>query len=144
MQIKKHVVKGIIAHALEDSPLEACGYLAGKEEVVSHHVPLTNMDKSPEHYSLDPKEQFDTVRDLRNRGLKVIAVYHSHPCSPARMSEEDIRLAHDPDMRYVIISLYNGTIVKSFRVRDSSVEEEELVIIGSEISDQPKNGQQGV
>ncbi|MFT3737424.1 MAG: M67 family metallopeptidase [Breznakibacter sp.] len=105
LSITQQVLKQIIDHAQSDLPNEACGYLAGKNGVVTHSFPLTNIDHSPEHFSFDPAEQFKTVKEARALGLEILANYHSHPSSPARPSEEDIRLAYDPGISYVIVSL---------------------------------------
>jgi len=46
-----------------------------------------------------------------------VAVYHSHPATPARPSLEDLRLAHDPKMVYVIVSLMAGVApVRAFKI----------------------------
>ena len=133
MKIKKDVFDKIIAHAKKDAPVEACGYLAAKDGVVLRHYELTNRDKSHEHFSFDPREQFAAVRDARANGCVVSAVYHSHPASPARPSAEDIKLARDPQASYVIVSLINKTPeVKSFRIMDAKVETEVLEVIGDE------------
>lgn len=127
--IKQSVFDQIVAHAHDELPNEACGYLAGNEEVIAHSYQLTNIDHSPEHFSFDPAEQFQTVRDARSKGLQILANYHSHPATPARPSVEDIRLAYDPEISYLIISLANGQAdVKSFKIKDSIVEKEEIVI----------------
>jgi proteasome lid subunit RPN8/RPN11 len=118
MKVEKSVIQLMINHARQHSPIEACGYLAGDGDIVTHAVPLRNTDESEEHYSLDPKEQFETVRDLRKQNLKVMAVYHSHP-----------RLAYDPNIGYVIVSLDGSTSIKLFRVKNSVVEEEDLATI---------------
>jgi proteasome lid subunit RPN8/RPN11 len=65
---------------------------------------MTNVDHSPEHFSFDPKEQFQAVKRARSLGLELVGVYHSHPATPARMSNEDIRLANDVSLRYLIYS----------------------------------------
>jgi proteasome lid subunit RPN8/RPN11 len=122
MKIKRDILDKIIAHAQKEAPLEACGYLAGKDGIIVKHYELTNTDKSEEHFSFDPKEQFETLRDARQNGLEMSAVYHSHPATPARPSEEDKRLAYDPNIRYVIISLADGMAdVRSFRIVNSAV-----------------------
>ena len=127
--IKQSVIDQIVVHARHDLPKEACGYLAGNEGVVTHSYQLTNIDHSPEHFSFDPAEQFQTVRDARSQGLQIMANYHSHPETPARPSVEDIRLAYDPEISYLIISLTDNQVdVKSFRIKDSIVEKEEIVI----------------
>jgi proteasome lid subunit RPN8/RPN11 len=129
LNIQRRVIDSLIEHARKDAPIEACGYLAEKDGIVVMSLALTNVDASKEHFSLDPKEQFDAVREIRSRGLRLRAVYHSHPASPARPSEEDIRLAFDPSLSYVIVSLDKGTVIKSFGIRVGKVEEEEIVIV---------------
>ncbi len=129
MQITNEAISSMVSHALDHRPIEACGYIAGDGKIATTIIPLTNADAAVDHYSLDPREQFDAMRKMRNNGLKIMAVYHSHPNSPARMSEEDIRLAHDPNIGYAIISLAGNTVVKLFRVRDKIVEEELLEIL---------------
>jgi proteasome lid subunit RPN8/RPN11 len=129
MKIKEEVLIAIIAHAEKQKPIEACGYLAGTNGIISRHYELTNADNSPEHYSFVPEEQFDTVRKARKDGLTIAAVYHSHPASPARMSDEDIRLAYDPDIFYIIVSLHEGISVRCFKMNDKMPEEEILEVV---------------
>lgn len=118
------IAEEIIAHARADAPIEVCGYLARQGEVVVKVVRLTNADASPEHFSLIPAEQFQAVKAMRAEGLTLAAVYHSHPASPARMSEEDIRLAVDKTLSYVIVSLAGAEpVIKSFRVENGVAEE---------------------
>ncbi len=129
ISIKKDVLDQIIAHAKKDLPNEACGYLAGSDGEVTYSYQLTNVDHSPEHFSFDPSEQFKAVKDARNKGLQILANYHSHPETPSRPSQEDIRLAYDPEIGYVIISLAAAEpVVKSFRISNGSATNEDLMI----------------
>lgn len=130
MKIKKEVIDKIIEHAKKDAPIEACGYLASFEGVVIKHYPLLNIDRSREHFSSDRKDQFAAVKDARVKGLDIAAVYHSHPVSPARPSQEDIRLAYDSSISYVIVSLAGQkNEVRSFRIKDSKIETENIEVV---------------
>ena len=130
MNIQEDIVAKLIAHAYEAAPVECCGYLAGTEGVITQHYPLTNIDQSPEHFSFDPKEQFAAVKQARSAQLEMLAVYHSHPASPARPSQEDINLAYDPQLSYVIVSLLTSPAeVKSFKIVDAQVTPEPLEVI---------------
>lgn len=129
MKLNKKIYEQLITEAHEHAPLECCGYLAGNNNIVTQVYPMENIDESQIHYSFDPNEQFKAVKKIRNLGLKVLAVYHSHPETPARPSEEDIRLAYDPEVSYVIISLCKDKEdVKSFRIQKGQVASEELTI----------------
>lgn len=116
-------------HARAGFPLEICGILGGQDGTVSEHYPMTNTDQSREHFTMDPKEQFAVVKDLRAKGKSVLAIYHSHPDTPARLSQEDLRLALTPGVSYIIVSLAAGEpVVKSFRVEGGAATEEEIVL----------------
>jgi len=129
MKIRKAVLEELINHAKKEAPLEACGYLAAKDGAIAASYAMTNTDKSAEHFSFDPKEQFSAVRDARRKGLEICAVYHSHPDSPARPSEEDIRLAYDRRMLYVIVSLLGGKAqMRAFKITDDKAEAVKLEV----------------
>ena len=129
LKIKQDIIDRIIAHGKTEAPLEACGYLAEKDGLVCNHFELANLDKSPVHFSMDPAEQFEVFKECRNQGLKICAVYHSHPETPARPSNEDIRLAYDPSLSYVIVSLAETPpSIKSFIIQKGVVAPEPLEI----------------
>jgi proteasome lid subunit RPN8/RPN11 len=72
-----------------------------------------------------PEQQFAAVKDMRSNALDMLAIYHSHPATPARPSAEDIRLALTPNVVYLILSLQgnNGPGVKGFEIEDGDVTE---------------------
>lgn len=130
IKMPQSVYDEIVAHALRDNPIEACGYLAGINGEVKYAIPMKNRDASNEHFSFDPQEQFDAFKKTQKEGLRLISVYHSHPETPARPSEEDIRLAYDPNVSYIIVSLAGETPdMKSFIIKNKTVEKEEIEII---------------
>ena len=97
------------------------------------HFEMTNMDHGRDHFSFDPGEQFRVHREARDQGLEIGAVYHSHPSTPARPSAEDIRLAADPRLVYLIVSLAGGASdVKAYRIRGSEFAKEELEVVGDD------------
>jgi proteasome lid subunit RPN8/RPN11 len=95
---------------------------------------LTNADASPEHFSMVPAEQFAALKDMRANGIEMLAAWHSHPATPARMSAEDLRLAHAPGLIHVILSLAipGQPQIRAFTVQDGSAQEVDLTITGSE------------
>lgn len=128
--MQRSILQSLFAQAKRELPVEACGCLAGNNGNVILHYEMRNIDASSDHFSFDVQEQFSVVKDARSKGLKMLAVYHSHPVTPARPSEEDIKLAHDPDVSYVILSLAgNREEIKSFRIKNGIVTNEILEVI---------------
>ncbi|CUH97013.1 hypothetical protein P22_3139 [Propionispora sp. 2/2-37] len=137
--LQKAAYEDIVRQALAAVPEEACGLLGGTvdedgNKVIRKVYPLTNTDHSPEHFSMDPKEQFAAVKDMRGQGWSLLGNYHSHPASPSRPSEEDKRLAYDSRASYLIISLLEKEhpVLKSFRIQQGVVSEEKIQLVGEE------------
>lgn len=137
IRITQEAFDSIVAQAKKDAPVESCGYALGHIEengqrVITYNYPLTNIDHAVEHFSLDPKEQFAAIKYARQNGLAVIGGWHSHPASPSRPSEEDKRLAFDPNAFYLILSLSPDVsgqpyvpegqpVLNAFRIREKEV-----------------------
>ena len=129
LAIPKSIYAAVLAHGRAGFPQETCGILGGSEGVVSEFYPMTNTDQSREHFMMEPKEQFAVARDLRAKGKTMLAVYHSHPDTPARPSAEDIRLARTPGVATVILSLAGPEpVLKSFRIFDGASTSEPIEI----------------
>jgi proteasome lid subunit RPN8/RPN11 len=131
LKIPASIHADLIAHAKEGFPLEVCGLLGGTGDTVSACYRMTNTDASNEHFMMDPAEQFRVVKDLRTKGLSMLAIYHSHPETPARPSQEDIRLALTSGVSCVIISLADpaGADMKSYRIEGGNVEPEPIEVL---------------
>ncbi|HIJ90468.1 MAG: M67 family metallopeptidase [Desulfobulbaceae bacterium] len=130
LKITQKIVNAVLAHGRRAEPNEACGYLAAKDGVINRIFELTNIDEAPDHYSMDPVEQFATVRQIRAEGLQLAAAYHTHPETPARPSVEDIRLANDPNIVYLIGSLMAGVEpVLAYKIKKGVVTEVLLTIV---------------
>ena len=127
MKITDDVIKSVIEQAKKDAPIESCGLLLGKDGQVTENYWMENIDHSSEHFSFAPKDQFAALKYARSKGLKILANWHSHPASPSRPSQEDIRLANDPNIRYAIISLLDGQIhFNSFKIIGGEVVDKEV------------------
>ena len=85
--LPRAVYQAMIDQARAELPNECCGLLAGVvEEGVARVVrafPLVNVEASPVEYESEPRSMFEAVRAMLKERLDVVAVYHSHPTSPA-------------------------------------------------------------
>ena len=119
IRIPRNIFEEVLVQARAEAPLEACGIFAGQDGCVQASHPMTNVDASAEHFSLKPEEQFAVAKAIRAAGHRMLAVYHSHPATPARPSEEDIRLAVAPGVLQVIVSLASAEPeIKAFSIED--------------------------
>jgi proteasome lid subunit RPN8/RPN11 len=136
MKIPQNIIEELIAQAQKDAPNESCGYLLGIPSpstggdgggLVTENYWMENVDHSSEHFSFAPKDQFAALRYAREKGLKILANWHSHPASPSRPSQEDLRLANDPTIRYAILSLLDGAPkLNSFKILNGEVVDKEI------------------
>ena len=131
LEIPNYIFDDMLEQARTEAPIEACGILAGGDGQVEKFYKMTNVEHRRDHFMMAPAEQFAAVKDIRSASLDVLAVYHSHPETPARPSVEDIRLALTPGMIYVIISLHgnNGPVMKAFQIEDGSINEVPVKIV---------------
>lgn len=134
--LKTSDYEAMLAHARAHAPEEACGLLGGTiDETGCKHVEkaylLTNLDRSAEHFSLDPREQLRAVKDMRANGWRPLGNWHSHPATPSRPSAEDKRLAYDSTASYMILSLMDPAqpVLRSFHIEGEDASREELSIL---------------
>jgi|SRR5579862_3952882 len=103
----------MFAHARAEFPNECCGLLAGTvdsgQAQAMRRYPLANSAASPVEYLSDPKDMFAAMRDMRQRGIDVVAVYHSHPTSEAIPSKTDRERNYSTEIVNLIISLKGET-----------------------------------
>lgn len=127
MQITQAQLDEVIAHAQTDAPNECCGYMRLKDRVVDEVIRAQNLRNSPYGYEIDPKSLL-AANELDDDGFGV-AIYHSHPRSPAEPSQTDINLAHYPHWLYAIVSLAGEPEMRAWRIADGRVEEESVDVV---------------
>jgi proteasome lid subunit RPN8/RPN11 len=124
ISIPEHILKDLVIHAQRGYPHEVCGILAGTDFLSCRICEMTNIEKSPVSYLMDPAEQFRVFRDIRDRGEKMLAIYHSHPVSEAFPSAKDVSLAFYSEPLYIIISLMGESpVIKAYSINEEKVEE---------------------
>ena len=119
----------IIAHARSEAPRECCGLISGRNGTPERLYRLANLEPGVTRYRVDDAELFRVYRDLDGRGEDVVAIYHSHPATPAYPSPTDVALAAWPEAFYVICSLAdpNAPVVRAFRIVDGDITEANIV-----------------
>ncbi len=129
--LPKDVYARMVEHAKTGYPNEACGILVGSAKVVTDFYAMKNMDHSTISYFMDPREQLEVFKKMREGALSMRGIFHSHVASEAYPSQKDVRLAFYPDVSYLIVSLSEPEkpVLRSFRIEEEKVTEEEIKIV---------------
>jgi proteasome lid subunit RPN8/RPN11 len=122
----------ILAHARADHPDEACGVIAGPSgsDSPERFIPMLNAERSPTFYRFDSLEQLRVWREMDDRDEEPVVIYHSHTATEAYPSRTDISYASEPTAHYVLVSTRDPehAELRSFRIVDGAVTEEEVVV----------------
>jgi len=127
LSISRKLLDEIIVHCKETYPNEACGILAGRENIIEKVYRIKNISNNSQvAYEMEPKEHLRCEREIEAAGLKIVGIYHSHPSSQAYPSQTDVMRAYwpgepdlpvYPDACYMIIGPVNGkTDVRVFTI----------------------------
>ena len=112
-------------------PEEACGLLAGLGREVLEVVQITNELHSRYRFRMEPGEQIRALQSFEERGLELIAIYHSHPHGPERPSATDVAEAAYPEAVNLIWSGQGGEWrCQGFLIRDGQVQGVKLTLTG--------------
>lgn len=122
----------IIEQARGEHPNEACGLLAGTDSGVTRLFRMTNAERSPVIYRMEPSEQLKVFNAIEEAGLDLVGIYHSHTRSPAYPSSTDVSLAYYPEAIYLIVSLadMDRPDLRGFRILEGKVTEVDLELVG--------------
>jgi [CysO sulfur-carrier protein]-S-L-cysteine hydrolase len=127
MRISRDHQDELFAHAREDAPNECCGYIRLSDGRVDEVFRAENTYNAPTRFMLDDRSLF-AANELDDEGYGV-AIYHSHPRSPAEPSQTDINIAAYPHWLYLIVSLAGEEPeVRAWRIADGRVDEEDIVV----------------
>lgn len=77
-------------HVSSQAPLEACGLLAGKQNLVETVLRVRNVEQSPVRFRMDAQEQYHAFEWIDAHGLDLVGIFHSHPSGPEIASPTDI------------------------------------------------------
>jgi proteasome lid subunit RPN8/RPN11 len=116
----------IVNHAIRDAPRECCGIIAGRSGVPVQLYETRNVAAGNRLYEIDPAQLIELeFRKLPEQNAEIVAIYHSHPESPAYPSATDVELAFWPDAVFLICSLARRERpeIRGFRIRDGAINE---------------------
>lgn len=131
LRLSRRIVNQLLDHARAFPGQEVCGLISARDGAALRAIAVANISPRPEHrYAMDPAGQIAALRAMREADEDLLAIYHSHPVSPAAPSSIDITEAGYPEATYLIISLNTKGVLemRGFRIRDGVAKEVMLEI----------------
>lgn len=131
-RLPRTIVNQLLHHAQQYPDSEVCGLIGGKNGQAAHCYPVANIAPAPQRlFAMDPAQQIAALRNMRDRGEELFAIYHSHPAGPAFPSTADLAQANYPEALYLIISLQTRGVLamRGFILGRGAVSEVPLEII---------------
>ena len=132
LQLSSHHLEAIRQHGESNYPHECCGLLLGKASNGSKTVVEVRATQNVwnaeaaqlfvvveenratnqlSNYAISPQTMLAVQKEVRDRTLQIIGIYHSHPNHPAIASECD-RLYAWEQYSYIIVSVMAGKAQK--------------------------------
>lgn len=117
------------SHARRELPNECCGMLGGRSSRIEVQYPLRNLSTSPlTKYFASPEDLFRAMRQMRESGQELLAIYHSHPRGRPYPSPTDIKLAFYPGVVHIIVGFTPKMEMCGYTIRERMPEPAEIVI----------------
>jgi proteasome lid subunit RPN8/RPN11 len=135
LRLNRQTWLGMVGHAWDELPDEACGLLVGTirgdTAEVERFEPTDNDARSAKVYTVPPLAHLRIERAAEAEGLAVVGVVHSHTHTDAYPSPTDVAQAPDPEWHYVIVSLRDeAPVTRSYRIVDGAIAEEQVAVDG--------------
>ena len=137
LTIPTHLWQEMLGHLQRVYPEEGCGLLGGIQNQALRHYPTTNVEPENKHcrYLIDSRQQLEAEEEIEAHGLELLAIYHSHPKSPAYPSPTDVSTAYYPAAFYVLVSFadYAHPDLRAYKIIKPDHWGESGEIVGQEI-----------
>ncbi len=129
--LPRTLVNRILTHAQHSPESEVCGLIGASAGIPATLYPVANVSAAPQQlFEMEPAAQIEAMRQMREGGEELFAIYHSHPHAPAQPSQRDLAEAAYPEALYLIVSLNTEGVLEmqGFRLQQGTVEKVDLEV----------------
>ena len=104
--LPRTLINQLLTHAQRGDENEVCGFIASRGGKPTRTYAIKNVAmQATRRFEMEPAAQIRAIKEMREQGEALFAIYHSHPTSPAAPSQIDIDEFSYPDALSLIISL---------------------------------------
>ena len=123
-----------LLHQAQSSPnSEICGLIGARNGQACSCYPVRNVAACPsERFDMDPAQQIEAMRRMRESDEELFAIYHSHPSAPAELSAIDLEQLSELGSLQIVISLNTKGVLemRGFQIHSKSCIEEVTLKLG--------------
>jgi proteasome lid subunit RPN8/RPN11 len=137
IRLRRDHFDAMIAHALEDAPIECCGMLAARDGVVVDVHRAVNKEASPYRFSIDPLQTRRLEEAIDASGAQLAGFYHSHTGSDPIPSPTDIRMMGSlfgpPYVHFVVgVADRDNPVVRAWYIENGDRTEQEYELLADD------------
>jgi len=111
--------------------IEICGLIAKNKDEKFHVYPIDNIASNNSCvFEMQPEQQINAFKLIREKKQKLFAIYHTHPDSEAVPSQKDLNDAAYTDALNIIISLSTKGVLdmRGYFYQNDKIETVDLII----------------
>ena len=123
----------LLTEAQKDPEREVCGLISSHNGTPTRLIPIDNIASTPGTlFEMDPQQQIEAMREIREQGDELWAIYHSHPHAPATPSTKVLNGAAYPEALYLVISLNTEGVLE---MQGFQLEKQQFIPVALETTD---------
>jgi proteasome lid subunit RPN8/RPN11 len=129
LELPRKLVNQILTHAQQHEHTESCGLVSESNGTPAHYYAVKNVAADPaSRFEMEPRQQIEAMKHMREHGEELFAIVHSHPQSPPVPSTSDMHQAGYADAYYIIVSLNTRGVLemRAFKAANHGMEPVEL------------------
>ncbi len=130
LELPRPLINQLLHYAQINPEHAVCGVISSKNGTALRCYPVANANSPQCRYAMNESELTQTLRQIREQGEELLAIFHSHPVTPPQPSATDIAEDSYPDVMKLIISLDTEGVLEmaAFFTRNGKIEPVELTL----------------
>lgn len=131
LTIPRTLANRLLTLAQHSPEAEICGLISISEDKKYCVYPVDNIAANTDAvFEMEPQQQINAFREMREQQQTLFAIFHSHPHSEAVPSKKDLNDAAYTDALNIIISLSTQGVLdmRGYYYRENQVEAVDLVV----------------
>jgi len=128
--LPRGISQRLVELARRELPNEACALLGGDSDTgrASSLQAARNRLASQYRYDVAPDDLVRIIHDIEASGEELVAIFHSHPATPAVPSPSDLREARYPVIHLVASLAGASAEIRAWRIADGEAAEVPLTV----------------